>query len=201
MLCRLQTDHYNTTPLVGCCPTAFGTWFHRAQYTDTSRPHNWYGARQRLRGKPGFFLANEGVQLVHLNDMQWFFRRHRCIGQLIAVGFDPVHDSKGICSCYPLYFISLLFTTPAEVLRLADKLSYLAGTWRKLKQETIVHEYGKTLLTMILKGYNLDRLPIEDQLPEELMPYSPPLAVRQAIRAALAEAEARSYGRHLFNTE
>jgi hypothetical protein len=74
----------------------------------------------------------------------------------------------------------------AEVLHLYDHLSKLAGEWRSTKSETVAHEYGKTLLDMILKGYDVDSLPIQDQLPSELMPEIPPSKVREAIAYALS---------------
>lgn len=76
----------------------------------------------------------------------------------------------------------------AEVLRLADHLSNLAGQWRSTREQAVVHEYGKTLLDMILKGYDVDGLPIQDQLPEDLMPEIPSQKVRTAIVGALGIA-------------
>ena len=40
---------------------------------------------------------------------------------------------------------------------------------------------------MILKGYNVDTLPVQDQLPEDLMPELPPQTVRSAITQAYKE--------------
>ena len=73
----------------------------------------------------------------------------------------------------------------AKVLHLYDHLSNLAGEWRSSRSETLAHEYGKTLLDMILKGYDVDHLPIQDQLPLNLMPEIPPDSVLVAIKDAL----------------
>jgi hypothetical protein len=74
----------------------------------------------------------------------------------------------------------------AEVLRLSDKLGQIAGKWRRTKDQALVHEYGKVLLTMILKGYDVNQLDIEDRLPKELMPDIPNSRVREAIVGALS---------------
>jgi hypothetical protein len=73
-----------------------------------------------------------------------------------------------------------------EVFHLAQRLSYIAGEWRETKIQELVSEYRETLYEMILKGYNLTILPIEDQLPEEFMPELPPASVLVAIRQAYA---------------
>ena len=72
----------------------------------------------------------------------------------------------------------------AEVLRLYDRLSQIAGKWRVTKDDKLVAEYRETLYAMILKGYDVDILPIQDQLPTELMPELPPPTVRAAILEA-----------------
>lgn len=75
----------------------------------------------------------------------------------------------------------------AEVLRLSDDLTRLAGKWRRTKDDGLVLEYRQTLYEMILKGYDVDTLPVQDQLPEELMPELPPPTVREAIMRAYQE--------------
>ena len=70
------------------------------------------------------------------------------------------------------------------VLHLADKLRVLAGKWRRTKEDSLVAEYHITLLQMILKGYDVNTLPIQDQLPDDLMPELPPETVQVAIRDA-----------------
>lgn len=72
----------------------------------------------------------------------------------------------------------------AEVLRLSDRLSQITGKWRTSKDSKLVAEYQQTLYKMILKGYDVDILPIQDQLPTELMPELPPPPVRAAILQA-----------------
>jgi hypothetical protein len=69
----------------------------------------------------------------------------------------------------------------AEVLRLEIRLGELAGEWRETKDDRVASRYRETLLTMILKGYDIDTLPVQDQLPEEYMPDFPPQPVRKAI--------------------
>lgn len=72
----------------------------------------------------------------------------------------------------------------AEVLQLSDHLSAIAGQWRTTQNPALVEKYREILYSMILKGYDIDTLPLQDQLPEELMPELPPPAVRQAIKEA-----------------
>ena len=74
----------------------------------------------------------------------------------------------------------------AEVLRLFDQLSAIAGEWRTTKKTELVTQYRETLYAMILKGYDVDTLPLQDQLPAELMPDLPPGNVRSAILEAYA---------------
>ena len=69
----------------------------------------------------------------------------------------------------------------AEVLRLSDNLRRIAGEWRQTKDGTLLIAYRETLYSMILKGYDVDTLPIEDQLPAEFMPELPPPSIRTAI--------------------
>jgi hypothetical protein len=69
-----------------------------------------------------------------------------------------------------------------EVLRLEIKLGEIAGAWRETKNAILVHEYKSVLYEMILKGYDVNTLPIQDQLPDRLMPELPPETVRSAIQ-------------------
>ena len=72
----------------------------------------------------------------------------------------------------------------AEVLRLEIKLGELAGKWRNNQDdESLVLEYERVLYKMILNGYDVDTLPIQDQLPDELMPELPPKPVQMAIQS------------------
>mgnify|MGYP000032074948 CR=1 FL=1 len=72
----------------------------------------------------------------------------------------------------------------AEVLRLEIKLGEIAGKWRNNQDdEALVHEYERVLYKMILKGYDVDGLPIQDQLPDRLMPELPPKPVQMAIQS------------------
>ncbi len=77
----------------------------------------------------------------------------------------------------------------AEVLRLEIKLGEIAGKWRNNQDdEALVLEYERVLYKMILKGYDVNTLPIQDQLPDTLMPDLPPKPVQMAIQTAyLAE--------------
>jgi len=70
----------------------------------------------------------------------------------------------------------------AEVLRLEVKLGEIAGAWRKTKDDKYVYEYASILYKMILNGYDVEGLPIQDQLPDELMPELPPQPVQAAIK-------------------
>lgn len=72
----------------------------------------------------------------------------------------------------------------AEVLRLEIKLGEIAGKWRyNQDDESLVLEYERVLYKMILKGYDVNTLPIQDQLPDELMPELPPKPVQAAIQS------------------
>lgn len=73
----------------------------------------------------------------------------------------------------------------AHVLRLEDKLTDIAGAWRESKEEALVHEYKSVLYEMILHGYDVQTLPIQDQLPPEVMPQVPSARVQKAIQKAL----------------
>ena len=53
--------------------------------------------------------------------------------------------------------------------KLIDKLGYLAGLWRRHKTTEIADQYQTVLRTLILLGYD-DELPVDLELPEELMP-------------------------------
>jgi hypothetical protein len=77
----------------------------------------------------------------------------------------------------------------AEVLRLSDQLSAIAGAWRTTKKTELVTQYRVTLYAMILKGYDVDTLPIQDQLPPEFMPNLPSNRVLAAIRKATVEPD------------
>ncbi len=70
-----------------------------------------------------------------------------------------------------------------EVLHLADYLSTLAGKWRRTKEDALVYEYERILYKMLLKGYDVNTLPVQDQLPDDLMPELPPEPVQEAIQA------------------
>lgn len=75
----------------------------------------------------------------------------------------------------------------AAVLRLSDQLSAIAGAWRTTRKTERVTQYQVTLYAMILKGYDVDTLPIQDQLPPELMPDLPSERVLAAIRQATVD--------------
>ncbi len=62
----------------------------------------------------------------------------------------------------------------AEVMQLEDKLGQIADKWRTTKDSTLVEEYKAVLYRMIERGYNVNTLLIEDQLPVDLMPELPP---------------------------
>lgn len=70
----------------------------------------------------------------------------------------------------------------AKVMRLEDKLSEIAGKWRRTKEHALIHEYKSVLYEMILNGYDVNTLPVQDQLPEDFMPALPPEPVRLAIQ-------------------
>lgn len=71
-----------------------------------------------------------------------------------------------------------------KVLGLSYKLSELAGKWRYNQDDDgLVHEYKSVLYEMILNGYDVNTLPIQDQLPEKLMPELPPKPVQMAIQS------------------
>jgi|SRR5690606_27063791 len=71
-----------------------------------------------------------------------------------------------------------------KVLGLSYKLSDLAGKWRGNQDDMgLVLEYKSVLYEMILNGYDVDGLPIQDQLPDRLMPELPPKPVQMAIQS------------------
>ena len=75
-----------------------------------------------------------------------------------------------------------------KVMRLEWRLSEIAGEWRETKTNALVLEYERVLYKMILNGYDVDTLPIQDQLPDALMPELPPKPIQMAIQTAyLAE--------------
>jgi len=53
--------------------------------------------------------------------------------------------------------------------KLIDKLGYLVGLWRRHKTTEIAEQYQTVLRTLILLGFD-DELPVDVELPEELMP-------------------------------
>ncbi len=53
--------------------------------------------------------------------------------------------------------------------KLIDKLGSLAGLWRRHKMTEIAEQYQTVLRTLILLGFD-DELPIDVELPEDLMP-------------------------------
>lgn len=69
-----------------------------------------------------------------------------------------------------------------EVMQLEYQLTQIAGKWRSTKEEALVQEYERVLYKMILKGYDVNTLDIQDQLPDELMPDLPPEPVQVAIK-------------------
>lgn len=98
---KAQISRCSTTPLVDSHPTAFAGWFHRGLHQRTSRQCNCCDARRRLRCRPGFFLPNEGVHLVHFNDVQRLLRWQWRGGELVNVGFHPQHDRDMIHAQMP----------------------------------------------------------------------------------------------------
>jgi len=52
---------------------------------------------------------------------------------------------------------------------LINELAKLAGSWREYKTDELVNRYQTVLRTLIILGYD-DELPIDVELPEELMP-------------------------------
>lgn len=70
----------------------------------------------------------------------------------------------------------------AKVLRLSYQLSEIAGKWRDLKTDALVYEYKSVLYEMILNGYDVMKLSVQDQLPAEYMPELPPKPVQMAIQ-------------------
>lgn len=71
-----------------------------------------------------------------------------------------------------------------EVMRLEYQLTDIVGKWRRTKEDALVHQYKVVLYEMILKGYDVNTLPVQDQLPDDLMPDLPPEPVKKAIIAA-----------------
>jgi hypothetical protein len=76
-----------------------------------------------------------------------------------------------------------------HVLHLEDRLGQIAEQWRTSQDVQLVSKYRETLYDMILHGYDVDSLPLQDQLPKELMPELPPQAVRAAILQAYDKLE------------
>lgn len=71
-----------------------------------------------------------------------------------------------------------------EVFHLERRLGKIAGKWRGTRDANLVAEYRHVLYEMILNGYDVTWLPIQDQLPKALMPPLPPPTVRAAILEA-----------------
>jgi len=69
-----------------------------------------------------------------------------------------------------------------EVMRLEWRLTEIAGEWRETKDNHLVHEYASVLYKMIFNGYDVNTLPVQDQLPDDLMPELPPKPVQAAIK-------------------
>ncbi|MEM9953107.1 MAG: hypothetical protein AAF846_16000 [Chloroflexota bacterium] len=71
-----------------------------------------------------------------------------------------------------------------KVMKLEYELTQIAGTWRDTKDEALVYQYKSVLYEMILSGYDVNTLPIQDQLPDDFMPELPPEPVQIAIKRA-----------------
>lgn len=69
-----------------------------------------------------------------------------------------------------------------KVMRLEWRLGEIAGKWRKTKTDALVLEYERVLYKMILNGYDVDTLPIQDQLPDRFMPELPTKPVQIAYQ-------------------
>ena len=52
---------------------------------------------------------------------------------------------------------------------LIKELANLAGSWREHKTDKIAEQYQTVLRTLIILGFD-DELPVDVELPEELMP-------------------------------
>ncbi|MEL6408278.1 MAG: hypothetical protein AAFR81_28185 [Chloroflexota bacterium] len=76
-----------------------------------------------------------------------------------------------------------------EVMKMEYELTRIAGKWRETKEESLVHQYKGVLYEMIFKGYDVNTLPIQDQLPDALMPELPPQRVQVAIRQVYEQAD------------
>lgn len=73
-----------------------------------------------------------------------------------------------------------------EVYHLEQQLSSVLGQWHKTKDEVWVREYKAVLYEMILKGFDVNKLDIQDQLPPALMPDLPPKEVLVGILESYA---------------
>ena len=69
-----------------------------------------------------------------------------------------------------------------EMMQLEYQLTQIAGKWRRTNEDALVQEYERVLYKMILKGYDVNTLDIQDQLPDNLMPDLPPEPVQAAIK-------------------
>lgn len=76
----------------------------------------------------------------------------------------------------------------AEVMRLSDRLFDLAAEWRGTQDAALIREYHLVLYKMVLKGYDVDELDIQAQLPLELMPELPPKEVLDTYREPAIES-------------
>ena len=70
-----------------------------------------------------------------------------------------------------------------KVMKLEYQLSQIAGEWRYTKADALIDKYKSVLYEMILHGYDVNTLPIQDQLPSRLMPEMPPKPVQKAIQS------------------
>jgi hypothetical protein len=53
--------------------------------------------------------------------------------------------------------------------KLMSELAYLAGKWRTTKEDALIGRYQTILRTLVFIGYD-EELPLELELPDELMP-------------------------------
>jgi hypothetical protein len=68
-----------------------------------------------------------------------------------------------------------------ELFRLELELEQIVTTWQQTNESSLLACYHGKFTEMILKGYDLDHLPKDAQLPIILMPSYPPMLVRIAI--------------------
>ena len=65
--------------------------------------------------------------------------------------------------------VQLTHVTATTYNQLLDRLSYLAGLWRRLKTDEVAERYHAVLRTLLELGYR-EWLDVESELPDELMP-------------------------------